>query len=159
MGRKPRTKRRELFCGQSVHARGRCLELNLMATHGCEVELVPRDDLGHRPPREDTETKAAQQRRDTDVDSHHSKLTIPANELDVRDPSQAPTAKVENLAVEDVAREQEFVAGKLVLDRIGRDHDLFREQSDRRPRNPAVATPDPHAQRNNRRIRLTEGND
>ena len=145
MGRKPRTKRRELLFGQGVHPRGRCIELNLMATHGGEVELVPRDDFGRRPPREDTETKAAQQRRRTDVDPYHSKLAIPPHELDVRDPSQPPTAKVEDLRVEDVAREQEFVAGKLVLDRIVRDHDLFRERSYRGPRNPAVATPDAHA--------------
>ena len=145
MGRKPGTKRRELLFGQGVHARGRCFELNLMATHGCEVELGPRDDLGRRPPREDTETKATQQGRGTDVDPHHSKLAIPPHELDVRDPRQPPPAKIKDLRVEDVAREQELVAGKLVLDRIGRDHDLFRERSDRRPRNPAAATPDAHA--------------
>ena len=145
MGWKPSTKRRELLFGQGVHARGRCVELNLVATHGCEVELVPRDDLGRRPPREDTETKAAQQRRGTDVDPRHSKLAIPPHELDVCNPRQPPSAKVEDLRVEDVAREQEFVSGKLVLDRIGRDHDLFRERSDRRPRNPAAATPDAHA--------------
>ena len=78
-----------------------------MATHGCEVELVPRDDFGRSPSREDTETKAAQQRRRTDVDPHHAKLAIPPHELDVRDSSQPPTAKVEDLAVEDIAREQE----------------------------------------------------
>ena len=48
-------------------------------------------------------------------------------------------------AVEDVAREQELVAGKLVLDRIAGYDDLFRERGYRRPRNPAVATPDAHA--------------
>ncbi len=145
MGRKPGTKRRELLFIQGVHACGWCYELNLMATHGCEVELVPRDDPGRRPSREDTETKAAQQRRGTDFNPHHSKLAIPPHELDVRDPRQTPAPKVEDLCIEDVAREQEFVAGKLVLDRIGRDHDLFRERSDSRPRNPAAATPDAHA--------------
>ncbi len=116
-----------------------------MATHGCEVELVPRDHFGRRPPREDPETKPAQQRRRTDIDPHDAKLAIPPHELDVRDPSQPPTANVEDLAVEDVARKQEFVAAKLVLDRIAGDHDLFRERRDRPPRNPAVTTPHPHA--------------
>ena len=103
MGRKPCTKLRELLFGQGVHARGRCFELNLVATHGCEVELVPGDDLGDRPPREDTETKATQQRRGTDVDPHHLKLAIPPHELDVRDACQPPPAKLEDLRVEDVA--------------------------------------------------------
>ena len=116
-----------------------------MATHGCEVELVPRDDFGRRPSREDTETKAAQQRRRTDVDPHHSKLAIPPHELDVRDPSQPPTAKVEDLAVEDVAREQEFVAGKLVLDRIGRDHDSSANEATADHGTRREATPDAHA--------------
>ena len=145
MGRKPGTKRRELLYGQGVHARGRCFELNLMATHGREVELVPRDDFGRRSPREDTETKAAQQRRRTYIDAHHSKLAIPPHELDVGDPSEPPAAKLEDLRVEDVAREQEFVAGKLVLGRIVRNHDVFRERSYCGPWNPAVATPDAHA--------------
>ncbi len=129
MGRKPGTKRRELLFAQGVHARGWCFELNLMAAHGGEVEFVPRDDLGRRSPREDTETKPAQQRRGTDVDPYHSKLAISPHELDVRDSRQSPSANVEDLRVKDVAREQEFVGGKLVLDRIGRDHDLFRERS------------------------------
>ena len=116
-----------------------------MATHRGEVELVPRNDFGLRPSREDPETKPAQQRRRPDVDPHHTKLAIPPHELDVRDPSQPPTGKVEDLAVEDVAREQELVAGNVVLDRIARYDDLFREQGHRGPRNPAVATPDAHA--------------
>jgi hypothetical protein len=145
MGWQPRTKRREFLFGQGVHPGSGCIELNLMATHGCQVELVPRDDFGRRSPREDTETKAAQQRRRTDIDTYHSKLAIPPHELDVCDPSQPPTDKVEDLPVEDVAREQEFVAGKLVLDRIVRYHDVFRERSYCGPRNPAVATPDAHA--------------
>jgi hypothetical protein len=145
MRRKPRTKSRELLFGQGVHPRGRCIQLNLVATHGGEVELVPRDDFGFRPSREDPETKPAQQRRCPDVDPHYTKLAIPPRELDVRDPSQPPTGKVEDLAVEDVAREQELVAGKLVLDRIAAYDDLFCERGYRRPRNPAVATPDAHA--------------
>jgi hypothetical protein len=144
MGREPGTKRRELRFGQRVHARGWCFELNLMATHGCEVELVPRDDLGRRPPREDTETKAAQQRRGTDVDPHNSKLAISPYELDVRDSRQSPSANVEDLRVKDVSREQEFVGGKLVLDWICRDRDLFRKGSNGRPRNPAAVAPDAH---------------
>ena len=146
MGREPSTELRKLLFGQGVHARGRCSQLNLMATHRCEVELVPGDHLGRRPPREDTETKAAQQRRGTDVDPHHSKLAIPPHELDVRDPRQPPPAKVEDLRVEDVAREKELVAGKLVADRIGLDHDLFGERSDGRPWHPTT-TPvsDAHA--------------
>lgn len=145
MGRKPRTKLREFLFIQGVHPRGRRIELNLMATHRCEVEVVPRDDLGRRAPREDTETEAAQQRRRTDVDPHRSKLAIPPHELDVRDPRQPPSGKVEDLGVQDVARKQKFVAGKPILDRILRYHDVFRERSDRGPRDPAVATPDAHA--------------
>ena len=138
MGRKPRTELRKLLFGQGVHARGRCLQLNLVATRGCEVELVPRDDLDRRPPRKDTKTKAAQQRRGTDVDPYHLKLAIPPHELDVRDPRQPPPAKVEDLRVEDVAREQELVVGKPILDRIGCDHDLFRERGDSGPRHPTT---------------------
>lgn len=145
MGRQPRTKLREFLFSQGVHPRGRCIQLNLMATHGGEVELIPRDDFGRRPSRADTETETAQQRRRPDVDPHNSKLAIPRHELDVRDPSQPPTGKVEDLAVEDVARKQEFVAGKLVLDRTARYDDLFRQRGYRGPRNPAVATPDAHA--------------
>ena len=78
-------------------------------------------------PREDIETETAQQRRRTDVDPRHTKLAIPPHELDVCDPRQPPTAKVEDLRVEDVAREQEFVAGKPVLDRLADDHDVVRE--------------------------------
>lgn len=145
MGRKPRTKCRELLHCQGVHPGRRCIELNLMAAHGCEMELVPRDQLDRRPPCEDTETKTTQQRRRTDVDPHHSKLAIPPHKLDVRDPRQPPSGKVEDLGVQDVARKQKFVAGKPILDRILRYHDVFRERSDRGPRDPAVATPDAHA--------------
>ena len=159
MGREPRAKLRELLLGQRVDARRRHLELNLMASHGGEVELVPRDDLDRRPPREDTETETAQQRGRTDVHSHHANLAIPPGELDVRDPSQPPTAEVEDLRVEDVAREQELVGGKLVLDRILRDHDVLRERRDRGPGNPAVATAAAHAQRNHVRFRLAEVDD
>ena len=60
MGRKPRTELGKLLFGQGVHARGRRFELNFVAMHGREVELIPGDDLGRRPPREDTETKAPQ---------------------------------------------------------------------------------------------------
>lgn len=94
------------------------------------MELIPGDNLGRRPPREETQTKATQQRRGTDVDPYHSKLAISPNELDVRDPRQPPPATVEDLRVEDVACKQELVAGKLVLGGIGRDHDVFRERSD-----------------------------
>jgi hypothetical protein len=103
MGRKPGTKLGKLLCGQRVHARGGCFELNLVATHGCEVELAPGDDLGCRPPCEDAQTEAPQYRRRTDIDPHHSKLAIPPHELDVRDPCQPSPAKVEDLRVEDVA--------------------------------------------------------
>ena len=146
MGREPGTELCKLLFGQGVHARGRCFELNLVATHGCEVELVPRDDLGRRPPCEDTQPKATQQRRGTDVDPYHTKLAISPYELDVRDAREPTPAKVEDLRIEDVACQQELVAGKLVFDRIGRDHDLFSERSHGRPWHPTTTpTPDSHA--------------
>ena len=109
------------------------------------MELVPRDDPGRRPPSKDTETKAAQQLRGADVDPNDSKLAVLPGELDVCDPRQPSPTKVEDLRVEDVARQPELVFRKLVLDRIGGDHDLVRKRRDGGPRNSVPATPDPKA--------------
>jgi hypothetical protein len=130
-----------------------------VSSHRCEVELVPGDDLGSRPPREDTESKATQQRRCTDVDCHRSKLAVPPHELDVRDPRQPPSTKLEDLGVKDVASQQELVVGKLVFDRVGRDHDLFGERSDGRPWHPTTPASDSNPYPNNSRIRLAEHDD
>jgi hypothetical protein len=131
-----------------------------VAAHGCEVKLTPRDDLGHRPPREDAETEATKQRRRANVDAYHSKLAISPHELDVRDPRQPLPANVEDLRVEDVAREQELVPGELVLYGIGGDHDLVCKRGDSRPRHSTMTTiRDVHAERNNVRIGLAETDD
>jgi hypothetical protein len=105
MVRKPGTQRGELPFGERVHARRRCVELDRVAAHGCEVKLTPRDDLGHRPPREDAETEATKQRRRANVDAYHSKLAISPRARRPR-PASASARERRDLRVEDVAREQ-----------------------------------------------------
>ena len=147
-GWKPGAELGQLVLGESVHACRRRRELDCVASHRREVQLTPGDELRVRPSREDAQAEAAKERRGTYIYADDPKLPLLRGELHVRDPSQPATADVEDLAVEDVAAEEELVASDLVLRRVGSDHDLIHERRDGRPRDAAAtAAPDAHAQR------------
>jgi hypothetical protein len=121
MGRKPRTERCKLLFAQGLHARGRRFELNFVAAHGREVELIPGDDLGRRQPREDIETEATQQRRGTDVDPF-DRCSLLMERVRAGDDDEEPDNSGHHLIGDDIdpfvaqVRHRELLVGRVRLD-------------------------------------------
>jgi hypothetical protein len=91
-----------------MHCRTREPKLELVTRPGEEVEVAPRRHQRLASRREALQPDPPKDRRGARVDSgHRDGLALPI-EHDVSDPRQAPSARVVDLAVEDVAREEKL---------------------------------------------------
>ena len=142
--------------------------MHVRVAPGAEVEIGPGDRGGRvplgQPIREGMQPQSAQQRRGRDVDPEHPKAGPGPRELDVLHADQPASVEVDDLLVQDVAREQHIVVLELVgadaVPRVRQDHLGRLERADVVPREVAVPLPlGAHSQPEDERVARTEPRD
>ncbi len=133
-----RDQRRELFLVESMHGRGRRVELQAVCRARHDMQVAPVDRFASRVPRQPTQPEPTKERRRTDVDCDEPEHSVALGELDVGHAPNAPACDVDDLRVEHVAVEEQRV-GVPRVSLAGSHPRAWLERLDECPRIPPAA--------------------
>jgi hypothetical protein len=112
----------EITVGEPVHRTGRRVQLHQMTAIGCQMQIRPGDGLIRRTICEPTKSEPFQYSMESHLHGEDLEATIgAAGERHIGDPSKAMSDHIDDLGVEHITAQQQFVRGQVLAHRIDRE--------------------------------------
>ena len=119
---KSRDQRGEITVSEPMHRTGRRVQLHQMAPIGCQMQIRPGDGLIRRTICESTKSEPFEHSMEPHLHSEDLEAAIGATgERHIGDPGEAMSDHIDNLGVEHITAQQQFIGGQLLTHRFDRE--------------------------------------
>ena len=112
----------EVTVGEPVHRTGRRVQLHQMTSIGCEMQIRPGDGLILRTICEPAKSEPFEHPVESDLHGEDLETAIGASgERHIGDPGEAMADHIDDLGVEHITAQQQFIGGQLLTHRFDRE--------------------------------------
>ena len=119
---KSRDQRGEITVSEPMHRTGRRVQLHQMTPIGCQMQIRPGDGLIRRSICEPTKSESLEHPMESHLHGEDLEAAVGATgERHIGDPGEAMSDHIDNLGVEHITAQQQFIGGQLLTHRFDRE--------------------------------------